>query len=73
MPHLLHEMKIGRQMLTVDVQIDPDPTFRTVPYPNPEEDGALDIAMFCAENNDRPMLIANDPDADRFAVAQKVE
>ncbi|KAL1962327.1 hypothetical protein VTN77DRAFT_9818 [Rasamsonia byssochlamydoides] len=73
LPHLLHEMKIGKQMLNVDAQFDPDPTFRTVPYPNPEEDGTLDIAMFCAENNDRPLVIANDPDADRFAVAQKVE
>lgn len=72
MPYILNQIGIGTRMLTMDVQMDPDPTFRTVRYPNPEEDGTLDKAMFCAENNDRPLLIANDPDADRFAVAQKM-
>lgn len=72
LPYIMHQIGIGTWMLNVDAQFDPDPTFRTVRYPNPEEDGTLDIAMSCAENNDRPLLIANDPDADRLAVAQKM-
>jgi phosphoglucomutase len=72
MPHVLHEIKIGDMMLGVDVQMDPDPNFPTVPYPNPEEDGALDIAMMRADNYGRHLIIANDPDADRFALAQKI-
>jgi phosphomannomutase len=56
-------------MVSVDSQMDPDPNFPTVPYPNPEEDGVLDLAMMSAENNGRRLLIANDPDADRLAVA----
>ena len=50
-------------------QRDPDPAFPTVAFPNPEEKGALDIAIALAELKDADVLIANDPDADRLAVA----
>lgn len=69
LPHLLHEIGIGTRMLSVDKQCEADPDFPTVPFPNPEEDHALDIAMMAAEYNDRHLVIANDPDVDRFAAA----
>ncbi len=48
-------------------QFAPDPTFPTVTFPNPEEPGALDLALAQARNAD--IVIANDPDADRCALA----
>ncbi|MFJ4046716.1 phospho-sugar mutase [Microbacterium sp. NPDC089987] len=53
----------------VDAQRDPDPTFRTVSFPNPEEPGAMDLAFARAREADAEFVIANDPDADRLAVA----
>ncbi|MGX1793581.1 phospho-sugar mutase [Microbacterium sp. NPDC055312] len=53
----------------VDAQRDPDPTFRTVSFPNPEEPGAMDLAVARAREADAEFIIANDPDADRLAVA----
>lgn len=50
-------------------QRDPDPAFPTVAFPNPEENGALDIALALAKKNSVDALLANDPDADRFAAA----
>ena len=50
-------------------QRDPDPAFPTVAFPNPEEKGALDIAIALAMKNSVDVLLANDPDADRFAAA----
>ena len=52
-------------------QKEPDPTFRTVPFPNPEEKGALDIAKKFATENMCDIVLANDPDADRLAVAER--
>ena len=52
-------------------QADPDPDFPTVSFPNPEEPGALDLALDTAERLDADLVIANDPDADRAAVAAK--
>ncbi len=49
-------------------QADPDPDFPTVAFPNPEEPGAMDLAMDLAREQDADVLIANDPDADRCAV-----
>lgn len=62
-----------KDILAVAKQVDPDPDFPTVAFPNPEETGALDLAMKTADENNRDLIIANDPDADRFAVAEKVK
>lgn len=53
----------------VPEQADPDPEFPTVTFPNPEEPGALDLAMRTATAVDADLIIANDPDADRCSVA----
>lgn len=55
--------------IAVPEQRDPDPAFPTVAFPNPEEKGALDIAIALAKKHSVDVLLANDPDADRFAAA----
>jgi phosphomannomutase len=50
-------------------QGDPDPNFPTVAFPNPEEPGAIDAALAAARERDADIVLANDPDADRCAVA----
>jgi phosphomannomutase len=53
----------------VERQADPDPEFSTVTFPNPEEPGAIDLALATAAETDADIVLANDPDADRCAVA----
>eukprot|EP00834_Sanchytrium_tribonematis_P003082 NODE_110_length_18645_cov_0.794403.p1 type:complete len:598 gc:universal NODE_110_length_18645_cov_0.794403:8647-10440(+) len=59
------------ELLVVPTQENPDPDFPTVSFPNPEEQGALDLAMEYAESQNVDIIIANDPDADRLALGQK--
>ncbi|RYH31243.1 hypothetical protein EON65_03130 [archaeon] len=56
----------------VPQQAEPDPMFPTVSFPNPEEKGALDIALAFAKEHNCSVVIANDPDADRLAVAERM-
>lgn len=59
---------MGIEWVSVSKQQEPDGTFPTVSFPNPEEPGAMDLAVESALENSSDLIIANDPDADRLAV-----
>lgn len=60
-----------RPFIPVMSQFEPDPEFPTVSFPNPEENGSLHESIRVANVNDTPIILANDPDADRLQVAEK--
>jgi phosphomannomutase len=57
----------------VAAQAQPDGTFPTTPFPNPEEPGTLDLALAEGEQRKAALLLVNDPDADRLAAAARLE
>lgn len=59
------------KVYSVKEQREPDGSFPTVNFPNPEEDGAMDMVIALAKANNADIACANDPDADRFAVAAR--
>ncbi len=68
LPRLLEEAGFEPPAL-VAAQAVPDPEFPTAPFPNPEEPGVLDPALADAERFAVDLVLVNDPDADRLAVA----
>ncbi|CAB0000970.1 unnamed protein product, partial [Nesidiocoris tenuis] len=75
-PFIVKAFKMAalKEPIPVVEQITPDPDFPTVVFPNPEEGkSALDLAIKTADANGSPIILANDPDADRLAIAEKAE
>ncbi len=72
MMRLLHAAGYDH-VTVVSPQFDPDGSFPTLPFPNPEEPGALDLAIAAATAAGSTLIIANDPDADRLGAAVRVD
>ena len=68
LPALLEEAGFEPPALVAS-QAAPDPDFPTAPFPNPEEPGVLGPALADAERSRADLVLVNDPDADRLAVA----
>jgi phosphomannomutase len=66
--NVFEKAKFSKPILVTE-QALPDPNFPTTPFPNPEENGVMDLAIEYAKKHDADLVIANDPDADRCAVA----
>lgn len=61
-----------KEPIAVKEQMMPNPEFPTVAYPNPEEgEGSLNLSFKTADANGADLILANDPDADRLAVAER--
>jgi phosphoglucomutase len=72
MTKALENLGLLEYMSVVQEQAHPDPNFPSVKFPNPEEKGALDMAIHSANRHGVTLILASDPDADRLAVAEKV-
>ena len=68
---LLKGVTPNENFVKVDGQCSPNPDFPTVKFPNPEENGALTLATETADKHNVNLVLANDPDADRFTAAFK--
>jgi len=64
---------LGDKMKVVNEQAHPDPDFPGLPFPNPEEKGTLDMAKWSADRKGTSLILATDPDADRLAVAERIQ
>lgn len=69
---LIDRLHPSYRVVPVVDQIRPDPRFPTVPFPNPEEPGALSNAIKIANSEQVDIILSNDPDADRFAAMEKL-
>ena len=70
--HTINQVSSACEFAPADAvlaQRDPDADFPTVAFPNPEEPGALDLALAMARERKSDLIIANDPDADRLSVS----
>ncbi|XP_028162865.1 LOW QUALITY PROTEIN: uncharacterized protein LOC114354594 [Ostrinia furnacalis] len=61
----------SRELLSYVPQQEPEPSFPTVVFPNPEEPACLELSTGLAERSAARLLLVNDPDADRLAVAER--
>lgn len=69
--HLTLERAGFTRVVSVAEQAEPNGEFPTVAFPNPEEKGALDLSYALAERERADLIVANDPDVDRLAVAER--